>query len=75
MRKFTESQLKSLKKELARVIPENRAFICAKHLEGHITLKEVHFVRPKLPELIVKLTAQCGFPCRIEYAQVAAENL
>lgn len=75
MRKFTESQLRSLKKDLARVRPENRAFICTEHLKGHITLAEVHFVRPKLPELIVKLTAQCGFPCRIEYAQFAAENL
>ncbi len=68
MRKFTEAQLKSLKKDLTH---ENRAFICAEHLKGHITL----IIRSELPELIVKLTAQCGFPCHIEYAQAAVQRL
>lgn len=72
MRKFTEAQLKSLKKDLTH---ENRAFICAEHLKGHITLKEIDFIRSELPELIVKLTAQCGFPCHIEYAQAAVQRL
>lgn len=75
MRKFTEAQLKSLKKDLTHVPPENRAFICAEHLKGHITLKEIDFIRSELPELIVKLTAQCGFPCHIEYAQATVQSL